>query len=201
MKKTIDCRGIACPMPVIMAKKELENEEKITLEVNVDNIEAKENLTRLAKSMNLEVEYVENSKDDILVRIIKTGKEEKKNQKDEKMTILIKSRNLGIGDEKMYEDGEDVLGGNLMKTFIYSLTESHPYPKKIMFVNTGVYLTTKNEETIKNLKLLEEGGTEILSCGICLNYYNLKEKLAVGQIGNMYDIVDSLNQSLNKIIL
>ena len=86
-----------------------------------------------------------------------------------------------------------------MKAFIFTLTQSKPLPKKVMFLNSGVKLTTENEETIKNLQVLENEGTEIVSCGTCLDFYNLKDKLKVGSVGNMYDIVDSLNQTSNKL--
>ena len=88
-----------------------------------------------------------------------------------------------------------------MKGFIFTLTQSKPLPKKVMFLNSGVKLTTENEETVKNLQILEKEGTEIVSCGTCLDFYNLKDKLKVGSVGNMYDIVDSLNQSSNKLII
>ena len=108
-----------------------------------------------------------------------------------RQTVLIKSCFLGVGDE--------TLGSTLMKAFIFTLTQSKPLPKKIMFLNSGVKLTTENEETVKNLQVLEKEGTEIVSCGTCLDFYNLKDKLQVGSVGNMYDIVDSLNQSSNKL--
>ena len=112
---------------------------------------------------------------------------------EERQTILIKTSFLGIGD--------DSLGSTLMKGFIFTLTQSKPLPKKVMFLNSGVKLTTENEETVKNLQILEKEGTEIVSCGTCLDFYNLKDKLKVGSVGNMYDIVDSLNQSSNKLTI
>lgn len=106
-------------------------------------------------------------------------------------TILIKSEYLG--------NGNDELGAILMKSFVYSLTQSKPYPSKILLLNSGVKLATVNEETVKNLQILEKEGTQISSCGTCLDYYNLKDKLQVGVVGNMLDIVDSLNNSQNKL--
>ena len=88
-----------------------------------------------------------------------------------------------------------------MKSFVFSLTQSKPYPQKIIFLNSAVKLTTINEETIKNLKLLEDEGTQIISCGTCLDFYGVKESLKVGSIGNMYDIVDSLNKTTNKLTI
>ena len=96
-------------------------------------------------------------------------------------------------------EGNDELGKVLIKGFIYTLTECKPYPKYIIFVNSGVKLTTENEATVENLKILEESGVEILSCGTCLDYYGLKENVQVGSITNMYTIVETMNKSLQTI--
>ena len=95
--------------------------------------------------------------------------------------------------------GNDELGEVLIKGYIYTLTETKPYPKHIVFINSGVKLTTRNEATIENLKILEEAGVEILSCGTCLDYYNLKDDLQVGSVTNMYTIVDITNNSSQTI--
>ncbi|EPZ53377.1 dsrE/DsrF-like family protein [[Clostridium] sordellii ATCC 9714] len=88
-----------------------------------------------------------------------------------------------------------------MKGYIYTLTESKPYPKSILFVNSGIKLTTENEATIENLKILQDAGVEILSCGTCLDYYGLKDDLKVGTVTNMYTIVETMNNSSKTISL
>lgn len=196
--KILDCTKLECPMPVIKAKQELEKDGEMLLDVIVDNEIAVQNLTKLANSMG----YKSSSKkqdENFCVNIEKNANtslnQDKSNLKfvEERQTILIKTSFLGIGD--------DSLGSTLMKGFIFTLTQSKPLPKKVMFLNSGVKLTTENEETVKNLQILEKEGTEIVSCGTCLDFYNLKDKLKVGSVGNMYDIVDSLNQSSNKLII
>lgn len=196
--KLLDCTKLECPMPVIKAKQELEKDGEMLLDVIVDNEIAVQNLTKLANSMG----YKSSSKkqdENFCISIEKTINtslnQDKSNLKfvEERQTILIKTSFLGIGD--------DSLGSTLMKGFIFTLTQSKPLPKKVMFLNSGVKLTTENEETVKNLQILEKEGTEIVSCGTCLDFYNLKDKLKVGSVGNMYDIVDSLNQSSNKLTI
>lgn len=196
--KLLDCTKLECPMPVIKAKQELEKDGEMLLDVIVDNEIAVQNLTKLANSMG----YKSSSKkqdENFCVNIEKNANtslnQDKSNLKivEERQTILIKTSFLGIGD--------DSLGSTLMKGFIFTLTQSKPLPKKVMFLNSGVKLTTENEETVKNLQILEKEGTEIVSCGTCLDFYNLKDKLKVGSVGNMYDIVDSLNQSSNKLTI
>lgn len=195
-KKRIDCSGLECPMPVIKTKNFLEENNAIELEVIVDNNVAKENVSKLAKSMNLAC-AVKEENGKFTLNIIKESSNDKtqdslKNN-EQGQTILMKTQYLGSGD--------DELGAILMKSFVFSLTQSKPYPHKIIFINSAVKLTTINEETIKNLKILENEGTQIVSCGTCLDFYNLKDSLKVGSIGNMYDIVDSLNKSINKLTI
>jgi selenium metabolism protein yedF len=194
--KLLDCTKLECPMPVIKAKQELEKDGEVLLDVIVDNEIAVQNLTKLATSMG----FKSSSKtqgDNFIVSIEKTSTPSLNQaandviMADARQTVLIKSCFLGVGDE--------TLGSTLMKAFIFTLTQSKPLPKKVMFLNSGVKLTTENEETIKNLQVLENEGTEIVSCGTCLDFYNLKDKLKVGSVGNMYDIVDSLNQTSNKL--
>lgn len=194
--KKLDCRGLACPMPVIKAKQMLEENENIILDVTVDNDVARQNLEKLASSMNLKSDYKKDGEN--FVVSIEKGENVENVQSDvligeARQTMLIKTATLGYGD--------DTLGATLMKGFIFTLTQSKPFPKKIMFLNGGVKLTSDNEETIKNLKVLEDAGVEIVSCGACLDFYGLKEKVKVGKIGNMYDIVDSLNKAVNKVTI
>ena len=194
--KLLDCTKLECPMPVIKAKQELEKDGEMLLEVLVDNEIAVQNLTKLATSMG----FKSSSKtqgDNFTVSIEKTSTPSFNQaandviMADARQTVLIKSCFLGVGDE--------ALGNTLMKAFIFTLTQSKPLPKKVMFLNSGVKLTTENEETVKNLQVLENEGTEVVSCGTCLDFYNLKDKLKVGSVGNMYDIVDSLNHTSNKL--
>ena len=194
--KLLDCTKLECPMPVIKAKQELEKDGEVLLDVIVDNEIAVQNLTKLATSMGFKASAKPQG-DNFIVRIEKTSTPSLNQaandviMADARQTVLIKSCFLGVGDE--------TLGSTLMKAFIFTLTQSKPLPKKVMFLNSGVKLTTENEETIKNLQVLENEGTEIVSCGTCLDFYNLKDKLKVGSVGNMYDIVDSLIQTSHKL--
>ena len=166
----IDARGLACPKPVINTKKELDNIEQGIVIVTVDNDVAKQNILKLSSSLNCESRVIKEEKDLISIEI----------KKGENVII----------EEKKQEE---------LKGFIYTLTESKPYPKSILLVNSGVKLSTENYDTIGNLKILEEAGVEILSCGTCLDYYGLKESLKVGSVTNMYTIVDTMKNSSQTI--
>ncbi len=81
------------------------------------------------------------------------------------------------------------------------LTEVEPYPKALLFLNSGVNLTVTDSPVIEHLRVLESKGVEILSCGTCLDYFNLKDKLGVGGVTNMYTIVETMNKAKNTISL
>lgn len=190
----LDARGLACPKPVINTKKELEKIENGKVIVTIDNDIAKQNIIKLVNSLNYEFNILKEEKDLISIEIIKGENAiiEEKNQPElEDTCIFISSDKMGKGN--------DELGEVLIKGYIYTLTETKPYPKYIVLVNSAVRLSTENLATIENLKILEENGTEILSCGTCLDYYNVKDNLQVGNITNMYSIVDIMKKSSQTI--
>ncbi|AUN15908.1 sulfurtransferase-like selenium metabolism protein YedF [Paraclostridium sordellii] len=196
MRIELDARGLACPKPVINTKKQLDNIDQGAVVVTVDNEIAKENIFKLAKSMNYDASVLKSEKDLICIEIIKGENviiEEKSQESLSDTCIFINSDKMG--------NGNDELGHVLMKGYIYTLTESKPYPKSILFVNSGIKLTTENEATIENLKILQDAGVEILSCGTCLDYYGLKDDLKVGTVTNMYTIVETMNNSSKTISL
>jgi len=182
--KEIDARGLACPKPVVMTKKALEEEsELLTI---VDNEAASKNVAKLAKKLNCKVSILEEN-DNLFKVNIKKSKEQSLNSKkdDTAKTYLIDSEYLG--------EGSPELGSILIKGFLNTLLEIDPLPKKVIFLNSGVKLTSSYSDTVEVIKELEKNNVAILSCGTCLEYYNLKSELKVGEISNMYEIVDSLN--------
>ncbi|MCF8000375.1 MAG: sulfurtransferase-like selenium metabolism protein YedF [Halanaerobiales bacterium] len=183
--KKIDARGLDCPKPVIKTKKVLEKHGEA--EVLVDNEVAAENVKKLGIKMGAKVTKVKENEGNYKLVIADFKKAEKKRDKEGKeKVIFIKSNLLG--------EGEAELGDILIRGFINTLKEIEPLPNKIIFMNSGVKLPCENDEVINSLKELENKGVDVLTCGTCLDYYNLEDKLKVGNISNMYEIVDSLNQ-------
>lgn len=179
----VNAIGEVCPKPVIMTKKALKEIKNGIVEVSVDNETSKENVEKMAKEMGYDYK-TEKSGDVFVITINKNEKSEViKSENEEKKTVI------AIGSDKMGV-GEDELGNVLIKGFIYALTESEKLPKTILFYNKGVFLTSVLEDTVKDLKVLEEKGVEILSCGTCLNFYHLQDKLQVGTVTNMYTILE-----------
>lgn len=190
MKKEIDARGETCPKPVIMTKKELDKLDKGTIVTIVDNEVAKENVSKLAQSLGLEFSVDQPKENEYYIQI----------NKGEGAVAVVKELELStqstiaIGSDKM-GSGEDELGSILMKSFIYTVKETTPYPANILFYNSGVYLTCEDSPVLDDLKALAENGVEIVSCGTCLDYYNIKEKLKVGTISNMYTIYEKMKNA------
>ena len=181
--KTVDARNVSCPEPVVKTKKALEEiPERERLIVLVNTNEARQNVERFARSQGCSVK-VSDKEGEFTLEICKGGQIEEK-EKASANVLLITSDRLGSGDE--------ALGQLLIASFINTLPEAKIKPAKILFINRGVMLTTEGSRVLDTLQKLDKEGVQIFSCGTCLNHYQLKEKLMMGQVTNMYDSVDSL---------
>ena len=180
----INVTGKPCPIPVIEAKKAL---RKIgigeDIKILVDNDISRQNLEKMARGMAYPSSHEKQADGNILVSIKKTEGQTKADT-DNTTLVVIGKNTMGAGN--------DDLGATLLKAFIYSLTELDTPPASIIFFNSGVFLTTEGSNAISDLKNLESKGTVISSCGACLDFYDLKEKLAVGNVTNMYAIATAM---------
>ena len=177
----VNAIGEVCPKPVIMTKKALKEIESRVVEVSVDNQTSKENVEKMAKEMGHTFETKEEG-NVFVITITKAGEKQENSSKEENIVI-------SIGSDKMGE-GEDELGKILIKGFIYALTEAETLPKTVLLYNKGVLLASTFEDTVKDLKVLEERGVEILSCGTCANFYHVQDQIKVGTLTNMYTILE-----------
>lgn len=201
MEKTIDCRGMACPLPVVNAKKAAEElHPQDVLTVLVDNEVAVQNLQRFASHQGYVSAGEKKAEKEYAVVITITGGEEAPRQEEiacqrdarEKGLLVVLSANtMGTGDPK--------LGTALMKAFVFALTKQDQLPETVLCYNTGAYLTCEGSDLLEDLKLLESEGVTILTCGTCLDFYGIREKLAVGGITNMYEIVERM-EAAGRII-
>lgn len=200
MNKEIDARGLACPQPVVMAKKALDGMEEGGITIVVDSDTAVENLTRLAESMGTEPE-IKRDGNTAYITINKQKSQPEDALETSACTFTMpEEKNLVIMvSTDMFGTGDESLGRLLMKNYIYTLTQANEKPVTLIFINSGVFLTVSGSESIDDLKKLEESGTEILSCGTCLDFYGVKDKLEVGSVSNMYTIVEKLNSATNTI--
>lgn len=190
MVKTVDARGMPCPQPVILTKKAMdEAEEIITLVSGEDQVT---NVCRLAERAGWQVS-VERRPDAFALHLIKgpTASEPEVTPElavcatpGQPTVLLISSDQMGRGEAE--------LGTILIRAFFHTLTESQALPQMIIFYNSGVKLVVEGSPILDDVRALEGQGVEILACGTCLGYFNLKERLAVGSVSNMYAIVETL---------
>ena len=201
MEKIIDCKGMACPLPVVNAKKaaeELSSGDVLT--VLVDNEIAVQNLTRFAEHKGFGVSAEKKTDKEYAVIMTVSGTAEA--AKEEEVACVMDSRRKGmlvVLSGHVMGTGDPKLGTSLMKAFVFALTKQDQLPDTILCYNTGAYLTCEGADTLEDLKLLESEGVTILTCGTCLDFYGLKKKLAVGGVTNMYDIVERMENAAQII--
>lgn len=202
MDKNIDCRGMACPLPVVNAKKasgELRSGDVLT--VLVDNEIAVQNLTRFAEYTGFAVSAEKKNEQEYAVTMRISGAAPAADAQGKAvcamdarkkgMLVVLSANTMGSGDPK--------LGTSLMKAFVFALTRQDQLPETILCYNTGAYLSCEGADTLEDLKLLEGEGVTVLTCGTCLDFYGLKDRLAVGGVTNMYDIVERM-ENASRII-
>jgi len=204
MARNLDCIGKVCPVPVVETLKMLAGmPDGEVIEVSVDNYVAVQNLTKMAVQKHLPVSSEKRTDTHYVVTITAAGANEA--QKSEEIlpaeviacgqqsneVVVLASDKMGEGDEK--------LGRSLMKGYIYALTELSLLPKTVLMYNNGAKLGIEGSDSLADLKLLESQGVEIMTCGTCLNFYGITEKLGVGTVTNMYAISEKLSAATKVI--
>ncbi|MCA1990321.1 MAG: sulfurtransferase-like selenium metabolism protein YedF [Desulfarculus sp.] len=196
----LDCRGLACPQPVLKAKELLEKQAPDQVEVLVDNAAASQNVSRFLGSQGYRAQVrtqgadflVSGQKDASLAVSPAPPLETMTCATGEGRTLVfVRSATLGRGD--------DALGAGLMKNFLLTLKEMGPSLWRILFLNGGVKLCCQGSDSLETLRELEAAGVSLLVCGTCLNHFGLLEQKQVGETTNMLDIVTSL-QVADKVV-
>ncbi len=188
--KKVDCRGLNCPEPVLLTKKALSDQPGRALDVIVDNETARENVLRFVRNQGRKAEW--QKEDNFFLITVSSDTKQKAPEVQpvetvnsaEHVVIFIATDEMGVGSRE--------LGKMLMRNFIYTLTKRDILPRAIVFMNSGVKLSVIDSPVAEELEVLEQNGVQILVCGTCLDYYNLKEKHKAGLVSNMYDISDML---------
>ncbi|MCP1110572.1 sulfurtransferase-like selenium metabolism protein YedF [Ohessyouella blattaphilus] len=185
---TVDARGFACPEPVIRTKKALDvagTDEVV--EVLVDNEISLANVSKFGNDAGAKV--TTKKVGDGHFRVLLELGESRSSQKetDQRTIAVIDSETMGEGSEE--------LGKVLMKGFVYALSQLDVLPDKVLFYNGGAKLTCTGSDSLEDLQYMEGEGVEIMTCGTCLDFFKLKEELSVGQVTNMYSIVEAMNSA------
>lgn len=197
MSTNIDARGLVCPQPVIVTKKALESIVSGVVIITVDNRIAKENIIKFATAHGCGVSITEQDGDFSL----KITKVEQLSEPSITPQSVATSETVYLITQDTLGHGNRELGAVLMKSFVYTLLEAKPVPKAILFMNAGILLTIEDSPVLPHLCKLADAGVEILSCGTCLDYYKVKDRLAVGTVTNMYTIVETMSVATKVITL
>lgn len=182
--ETIDCRNQACPSPVINVKKALQ--EHAEIRVLLDDGAPRENVTRFSRNRGCRVTEERDGAGWALTIAAAAGTEQPApaGVSQGSRVVMITSDRIG--------DGPEELGRLLMKNFIHTLLETAELPGRMLFLNRGVFLTCEGSDVIEALTKLHGMGVEIFSCGLCLDFFEIKEKLRAGATTNMLSIAESL---------
>lgn len=189
--KEIDARGLACPQPVLNARKALDEHDSIV--ILVDSTTAVENLRRMASSLACGFELAQQA-GGYRIMITKTPATDTAVDDIASYTrcdvpaagptvVVLSGNTMGRGD--------DELGSVLIRSFVHTLAET-ARPDILVLYNTGVKLAARGADTAPDLAAMETAGTRILVCGTCINYFDLAGALAAGTVSNMYDITETM---------
>ena len=202
---TVNAMGDVCPIPVIKTKKALQELSGAgEIEVLVDNETAVRNVTKMAESSGASVtqEKLGEGQYRVIVKVGDGGSGDAAAVQDVcgcgEEPGVYGNTIVAVSSDRMGE-GNDELGHVLMKGFIFAVTQLDELPEKMVFYNGGAKLTVEDSPALEDLKSLAERGVEIMTCGTCLDYYGIKDKLAVGTVTNMYSIVETM-QKAGRII-
>ncbi len=197
---TVECRGEQCPIPVVKTLKAIEGmKEAGTVETHVDNETAVQNLTRLAQTKGFAVKSEKVGEGHFVVTMDVTGAAAPAAEAQASCIPDRRGDTVYAFGSNCMGLGDDALGATLMKGFIYAVSQLEELPKTMLFYNGGAKLTVEGSASLEDLKSLQAQGVQILTCGTCLNFYGLSDKLAVGEVTNMYAIVDTLNKAAHVV--
>lgn len=195
--KIVDNRGLSCPQPVINTKRALDAMGVGTLVSIVDNVVARENVLKFARSQGCTTEVRE---DKGIFSVVITRGGTAPTSEPQGLTFTSEqqpSLYLVMSDE--FGRGSSELANALMKTFFYALSESEAQGNHLVLVNSGVKLACVGSPVLERLQTLLAKGWDIKACGTCLDFFGLKEQLTIGEITNMYTIVELMNAA-GKVI-
>lgn len=189
--RQINAIGDACPLPVIKTKKGLAEIEQGKLEVLVDNEAAAQNIRRFAESEGCQCD-VSHKEGIFHITLLKGTSQQcdpssSRETSADKTVVVLSSDTMGVGD--------DELGRILMKGFIFTLTQLEALPHTILIYNSGAKLSVHGSSSLEDLITLEKAGVAVMTCGTCLNHFGIAEQLGVGEVTNMYRIVEEMRDA------
>lgn len=199
---TINAEGLACPLPVVKTKEAIQslNGQAGQVCTIVDNYISVQNLTKFAdqRGYNVHTEQMEGRNYAVTLDIPDGATEHAQGPEPtydacDNAPVATNKRNIVvIFDSKWIGEGDNALGELLTKSYIFALTKQDEYPTTMLFYNGGAFLTTTESAMLEDLKALVGQGVRIITCGTCLNHFGITDQLKVGEVGNMYEIVETM---------
>lgn len=203
-KIEVNAMGDACPLPVVKtlkALKQLEGEGAVV--TSVDNETAVKNISKMAQEKGCTASVEKVSDAEWHVTVATTGAVAVDVPEQDGAAFCDANAGKGKLVISVYTDcmgrGDDELGHKLMKAFIFAVTQQEELPATMLFYNGGAKLTVEGSPVLDDLKGLAEQGVEILTCGTCLDHFGIKDQLAVGEVTNMYVIVEKMEQAVRVV--
>jgi len=203
MKQKIDLRGLLCPEPVLRTKRLLDDPDIGEVEALVDDEVCVNNLERLSSSLKASSTVLA-KQGFYLVRIERlkssTGlaSAQPANQARPEPAAgkqLAAASQVGtviLLSKDTFGDGDPELSRTLINLFLQTVLEAGQRPRAILMANSGVQLIAPGSPAFKVLDDFRAGGCEVLACGLCLEFYGLKDKVPKEQITNMFAIQEYL---------
>ncbi len=192
----VNAMGDSCPIPVVKTKNAIQElKGPGVVETLVDNEIAVQNLQRMARQKGYAVQTLQLGENAYKVTMT-VGEGASLPQENEEVACPVlppqkKNITVVISTGKM-GGGSDELGKSLLKGFIYALSQQDVLPTTMLFYNGGASVTCEESPSLEDLRMLAAQGVEILTCGTCLNYYGLSDKLKIGEVTNMYVICEKM---------
>jgi selenium metabolism protein YedF len=186
-----------CPYPVVETRKQMLANPGVNLEVTVGDQAGRDNISRLAQKMGYTATSVAVG-ERFVVTLTVAGQTQSGPQPHTAQSENNGQTVIYCGSDRM-GDGEAEFGHILMRNFLTTLLEMDPLPAIILFVNSGINLTTEGSQVLESLQKLHDRGVDIASCGLCLDYYNKQNQLQIGRVTNMFEIVETQCQAARVI--
>ncbi|MGD8464180.1 MAG: sulfurtransferase-like selenium metabolism protein YedF [Anaerolineae bacterium] len=189
MTTTVDARGLACPQPVIETRKAMQATDHIV--TLVDSETSVTNVSRMAEKAGWQVSTTA-SGDEFHIEMTKGDRTPAPDMQLVGQAAAVSGPLVLVVQSDKMGRGEDPLGDILIRGFFHTLGEVEPIPQTVIFFNTGVKLACEGSPILEDLESLEDLGVQMLVCGTCLNYFEVTDQLAAGQVSNMYDIAETI---------
>jgi selenium metabolism protein YedF len=200
MPVTVDARGLPCPQPVILTRNAMRESDQVT--TLVSQADQVDNVRRLAERAGWMV-VVTQAEEGFAIHLTK-GHQVREPEITADLAVCAPGAGSGrvlVMASDQIGRGEPELGQLLVRTFLHTLLEITPRPDTLILINAGVKLAIEDSAVLVDLQAMQEGGLEILVCGTCLDYYQVKHRIAVGVISNMYTIAETILSAAQSTFL